>query len=86
MPHFDAPKIYSFQNIVRKGEIASNTEALFPFLTMFLPYVTLIFHLKCTLRCRLQSVSVRTSLKFCCLVMGFDTSPLCTELNETSHD
>ena len=29
-----------------------------------------IFHFTCTLTCRLQLVSVRTSLKFCRLVMG----------------
>ena len=36
----------------------------------FLPYVTLIFHFKCTLKCRLQFVSVWTSLNFCRLVIG----------------
>ena len=32
--------------------------------------MALIFHFKCTLKCRLQSVSNWTSLKFCHLVMG----------------
>ena len=36
---------------------------------MFLPCMTLFFHFKCTLICRLQFVSIRTSLKFCRLVM-----------------
>ena len=48
------------ENIVRKGEIAIS-----PFLTIFLPYMIFIFHFECTLKCRLQFVSVWTSLKFC---------------------
>ena len=36
----------------------------------FLPYTALIFHSKCTLKCRLQFVSIWTSVKFCRLVMG----------------
>ena len=56
MTHFDALYI-AVENIVRKGEIACNT--------MFLPYVALIFHFKCTLKCRLQSVLIWTSLKLC---------------------
>ena len=33
--------------------------------------MALIFHLKCTVKCRLEFVSVWTCLKFCCLVMGY---------------
>ena len=32
--------------------------------------MVLIFHFKCTLKCRLQFLSIWTSLKFCRLVMG----------------
>ena len=41
------------ENIVRKGEIACNKQFLL-FSQCFLPYMTLIFHFKCTLKCRLQ--------------------------------
>ena len=61
MPHFDMLKKYiSMENIVRKGEIACNK-----FLTMFSTLYGFIFQFKCTLRCRLQFVSMWTSLKFC---------------------
>ena len=33
--------------------------------------MALIFHYKCTLKCRMQFVSIWTSLKFCRLVMGY---------------
>ena len=55
--------------IVKKGEIACKKQFLL-FSQCFLPYVVLIFHFKCTLKCRLQFVSILTSLKFCRLVMG----------------
>ena len=55
---------------MRKGEIACNKQFL-PFSQYFLPYMILIFHFKCTLKCRLQFVSVWTGLKFCRLVMGY---------------
>ena len=70
MPHFDALKIYSCGNIVRKGEIACNKQFLL-FSQYFLPYMAHIFHFKCTLKCHLQCVSIWTSLKFCCVVMGY---------------
>ena len=58
------------ENIERKGEIACDNQFLL-FSQCFLPYnMTLIFHFKCTLKCRLQFVSISTSLKFCRLVMG----------------
>ena len=68
MPHFDKQNI-AVENIVRKGEIACDKQFLL-FLQCFLPYTTLIFHFKCTLKCRLQFVSIWTSLKFFRLVMG----------------
>ena len=68
--HFDALKIYSFGNIVRKGEIACYKQFLL-FSQCFLAYRALIFHFKCTLKCCLQFVSIWTSLKFCHLVMGY---------------
>ena len=52
------------ENIVGKEEIACNKQfLLFP--QCFLPYMVLIFHFKCTLKCRLQFVSIWTSLKLC---------------------
>ena len=58
------------ENIVTKGEIASNKQFLL-FSQCFLPYMVLIFHSNCTTKCRLQFVSIWTSLKFCHLVMGW---------------
>ena len=57
------------ENIVRKGEIACYKQFLL-FSQCFLPYMVLIFTFKRTLKCCLQFVSIWTSLKFCCLVMG----------------
>ena len=42
---FDALKLYSCGNIVRKGEIACNKQFLL-FSQCFLPYMALIFHFK----------------------------------------
>ena len=61
------------ENIVRKGEIACNKQFLL-FLQCFLHYRALILRFKCTLKFRLQVVSIWTSLKSCCLVMGTLTS------------
>ena len=49
---------------MRNGEIACNKQFLL-FSQCFLPYMTLIFHFECILKCRLQFVSIWTSLKFC---------------------
>ena len=57
------------KNIVRKGEIACNKQFLLSS-RCFPPYVELIFHFKYTLKCRLQFLSIWTSLKFCRLVTG----------------
>ena len=62
MPHFDALKIFSCGKHCEKRR-----NCLFS--QRFLPYMTLIFHLKCTSKCRLQFVSNWTSLKCCRLVM-----------------
>ena len=51
------------ENIMRKGEIACNKQFLL-FSQCFLRYMALIFHFKCTLKCRLQFVSIWTSLNF----------------------
>ena len=67
--HFDALRYMSMENIVRKGEIACNKHFLL-FSQCFLPYMALIFHFKCTYKCRWRFVSIWTSLKFCRLVMG----------------
>ena len=70
LPHNATPKNYiAVENIVRKGEIACNKQFLL-FSQCFPPYMALVFHFKCTFKCRLQFVSTWTSLKFCRLVMG----------------
>ena len=51
------------KNIVRKGEIACNKQFLL-FSKCFLPYMALIFHSKCTLKYRLQFVSIWTVYNF----------------------
>ena len=58
------------ENIVKKGEIACNKQFLL-FSQCFSPYMALIFHFKCTLKCHLQYDLIWTSLKFCRLVMGY---------------
>ena len=57
------------ENLVRKVEIACNKQFLL-FSQCFLPNMVLIFHFKCTLNWRLQTVSMWNGLKFCRLVMG----------------
>ena len=84
----------TLENIVRKGEIACNKQFLL-FSQCFLPYMTLIFHFKCSLKCRLQFVSIWTGLKFLppgngliiCQVLSLDTAA-CTYLNiaNCNHD
>ena len=64
---------------MRKGEIAYNKRFLL-FSQCFLLYMALIFHFKCTLKCRLQFVSIWTSLKFCRL--GFSRLWFLWFLNE----
>ena len=56
---------------MRKREIACIKQCLL-FSQCFLPFIVIIFHFKCTLKCRLQFVSIWTSLKFCRLVMGYE--------------
>ena len=63
MPDFDSLKIYS----CRKEKLLVHKQ-FFLFSQCFLPYMVLFHHFKCTLKCRLQFVSIRTSLKFCHLV------------------
>ena len=59
---FDTLKIYNCRKHCNKQVIL--------FSQCFLPYMTLIFHCQCTLKCRLQFLSIWTSLKFFRLVMG----------------
>ena len=59
---------------MRKGEIACNKQFLL-FSQCFLPYMKLIFHFKCTLKCCLQFVSIWASLKFCHLVIWVNSFP-----------
>ena len=47
--------IIAVENIVRNKEIVCNKQS-FLFSQCFLPYMVLIFHFKCTLKCRLQFV------------------------------
>ena len=56
----------AFENIVRKGENAGNHFLLFP--QCFLLFPTKILISESELFCRLQMLSVWTSLKNCCLV------------------
>ena len=75
IPHFDALNMYICGKHCETGEIACNEQFLFFFTQCFLPYMSLIFHFKCTsLQCCLQFVSILTNLKFCCLVMGKEHS------------
>ena len=82
MPRFDAQKIYSVENIMRKGEIACTSNS--PFLTMFSTrcgnfffffFFFFFFHFKCTAKYRLRFLLIWTSLKFCRLVMSL--APFC---------
>ena len=57
------------ENIVGKGEIACIKQFLL-FSQCFPSYMALTFHFKCALKCRLQFVSVWTSVKFCRLLKG----------------
>ena len=58
------------ENIVRIGDIACNKQHLL-FSQCFPAYMALIFHFKCSLRYRLQFVSVWTGQKFCRLVISY---------------
>ena len=69
MPHFDALKIYSCRKHCEKRKTACNKQFLL-FSQCFLPMWYLFSVLKCSLKCRLQFVSIWTSLKFYRLVMG----------------
>ena len=69
IPHVDALKIYNCRKHCEKRRNCL-LQAISPFLTMFSTLCVLIFHFRCTLKCRLQFVSAWTSLKFCRLVMG----------------
>ena len=89
LPHFYALKIYSCGKIVRKGEIACNKQFLL-FSQCFLAYMALIFYFKFILKCRLQFVSIWTSLKFCRPVMGYAVHPRASssmhyQLSEHAH-
>ena len=63
------------ENILRKGEIACKKQFLL-FSQCFLSYTVLIFHIRCTLKCRMQFVLIWTSLKFCRLGMGYGCFPI----------
>ena len=71
-------------NIARKGEIACNKQFLL-FSQCFLPFMVLIFHFKCTIKCRLQMLSIWTSLKFCRLVMGLSDMEDIKEANTCTN-
>ena len=65
---FDTLKIYSCRKRCEKSRNCNNQFLLFS--QCFLPYMVLIFKFKCTLKCRLQFVSILTNIKFCCLGKG----------------
>ena len=67
MPHFQALKIHSCGKHCEKRRNCL-LQAFVLFSQCFLPYIAIIFHFKCTLKCRLQFVSICTSQKFCSLV------------------
>ena len=69
IPHFDALKICSCGKHCEEGETACKQQTLL-FSQCFPPHMVLIFHFKYALKCHLQFVSIRTSLKFGCLVLG----------------
>ena len=69
IPHFDALKVHSCGKHCEERRNCF-VQTFFPFSQCFLPYMALIFRFQCTLKCRLQFVSIWTSLKFCRLVMG----------------
>ena len=62
LPHNTAflthQRYIAVENIVRKGEIACNKQFLL-LSQCFLPFMVLIFHFKCTLKCRMQFVSIQ---------------------------
>ena len=66
MPHFEALKIYK----VAVENFSNSNKQFLLFSQCLQPYMVFIFHLKCSLKCCLQFVSIWTSLKFCHLVMG----------------
>ena len=72
--HFDALKMYSSGKHCVKGEIACNKQFLLCS-QCFLPFMTLNFHFKCTLKCCLQFVSIWTSLKIQSQLRGTLMSP-----------
>ena len=65
MPHFDALKIYSCE---KHREERRN--CYFSFFHNVSALYGTYFYFKCTLKCRLEFVSICTSLKFCRLVIG----------------
>ena len=62
MLHFDVLKMYSCGKHFEKRR-NSLEQAISPFSQCFLPNMALIFHFKCTLKYRLQFVSIWPSLK-----------------------
>ena len=67
IPTFYALKKKPFETIVGKGENAGNQQFLL-FLQCFLPFPKQILTFQSHLVCRLQRLSIWTSLKFCRLV------------------
>ena len=67
--HFDALMIHSCGKYCEKRRNCL-WEAISPFLTVFSSLYATYFSFECTLKCRLQFVSIWTSVKLCRLVMG----------------
>ena len=70
MPHFYALKIFSYGKHCEKRRNRLK-QAISPFLTMLSTLHGIFPQFKYTLKCRLQFVSVWTSLKFCRLVISW---------------
>ena len=69
MPHFDTLKIYICGKLCGKRRKCL-LEAISPFLMVFSTLYGTYFSFKCTLKCRLQVVSIWTNQKVCRLVIG----------------
>ena len=70
MPHFDPLKIYIYGKHCEEKEKLLVTSNFSFSHNVFYPIWHFFFHFKCILKCRLQFVSIWTSLKFRRLFIG----------------
>ena len=85
IPHFDALKIYSCENHCEKRRNACNNQFLL-FSQCILPYMPLIFHFRCTIKCCLQFFSIWNSLKFCRNRLNLELFGKKLTLHQTTND